>query len=327
MQLIDSHGRRLDYVRLAVIDRCNLRCHYCMPVHGIDFVKRSDLLSYEEMLRLLKIFKNLGVTKLRITGGEPLLRKDLLSFLDEVTSQEIFDGYHLTTNATLTEPYVDNLIKSGLKSVNISLDTLDRQRFKEITNRDNFDSVMVSLQKFLDRDVKVKLNMVVMKHVNEEDIIPMAELARHSNVSVRFLEEMPFDGKDEVKPSFFTHHDILKTLENHIGTLNKLPYKSGETSTNYKVEGWKGELGVIASYSRTFCGTCNRLRVTPTGKLKTCLYSKNDLDIRQMLRDGSSDDEISEAIQLAVARKHANGVEAERDRDHHINESMASIGG
>lgn len=327
MQLIDSHGRRLDYVRLAVIDRCNLRCHYCMPVHGIDFVKRSDLLSYEEMLRLLKIFKNLGVTKLRITGGEPLLRKDLLSFLDEVTSQEIFDGYHLTTNATLTEPYVDNLIKSGLKSVNISLDTLDRQRFKEITNRDNFDSVMVSLQKFLDRDVKVKLNMVVMKHVNEEDIIPMADLARHSNVSVRFLEEMPFDGKDEVKPSFFTHHDILKTLENHIGTLNKLPYKSGETSTNYKVEGWKGELGVIASYSRTFCGTCNRLRVTPTGKLKTCLYSKNDLDIRQMLRDGSSDDEISEAIQLAVARKHANGVEAERDRDHHINESMASIGG
>lgn len=327
MQLIDSHGRRLDYVRLAVIDRCNLRCHYCMPVHGIDFVKRSDLLSYEEMLRLLKVFKNLGVTKLRITGGEPLLRKDLLSFLDEVTSQEIFDGYHLTTNATLTEPYIDNLINSGLKSVNISLDTLDRQRFKEITNRDNFDSVMVSLQKFLDRDVKVKLNMVVMKHVNEEDIIPMAELARHSNVSVRFLEEMPFDGKDEVKPSFFTHHDILKTLEKHVGTLNKLPYKSGETSTNYKVEGWKGELGVIASYSRTFCGTCNRLRVTPTGKLKTCLYSRNDLDIRQMLRDGSSDDEISEAIQLAVARKHANGVEAERDRDHHINESMASIGG
>lgn len=327
MQLIDSHGRQLDYVRLAVIDRCNLRCHYCMPVHGIDFVKRSDLLSYEEMLRLLKVFKNLGVTKLRITGGEPLLRKDLLSFLDEVTGQEIFDGYHLTTNATLTEPYVDNLINSGLKSVNISLDTLDRQRFKEITNRDNFDSVMVSLQKFLDRDVKVKLNMVVMKHVNEEDIIPMAELACHSDVSVRFLEEMPFDGKDEVKPSFFTHHDILKTLENYIGTLNKLPYKSGETSTNYQVEGWKGELGIIASYSRTFCGTCNRLRVTPTGKLKTCLYSKSDLDLREMLRDGSSDDEISEAIQLTVARKHANGVEAERDRDHHINESMASIGG
>jgi len=327
MQLIDSHGRRLDYVRLAVIDRCNLRCHYCMPVHGIDFVKRSDLLSYEEMLRLLKIFKNLGVTKLRITGGEPLLRKDLLGFLDEVTSQEIFSGYHLTTNATLTEPHIDRLIDSGLRSVNISLDTLNQQRFKEITHRDSFDSVMSSLQQFLDRDVAVKLNMVVMKHVHEEDIIPMAALARHSKVSVRFLEEMPFDGKDEVKPSFFTHHDILDKLKKGIGPLTQLPYKSGETSTNYVAEGWKGELGIIASYSRTFCGTCNRLRITPTGKLKTCLYSKNDLDLRQLLRDGSSDAEIAVAIQNAVSRKHINGVEAERDRDHHINESMASIGG
>jgi molybdenum cofactor biosynthesis protein A len=327
MALIDSHGRRINYVRLAVTDRCNLRCTYCMPQQGIDFVGRKDLLSYEEMLRLLKIFKSLEVTKLRITGGEPLVRRDVIPFLTEVTSQGIMDGYHLTTNATLTLNHIVALIQSGLKSVNISLDTIDKQRFLDITRRDQLDTVLASINAFYQRDIPIKINMVVSKGVNEEDIIPMAQYAQNRNIQVRFLEEMPFNGVDEVKTSFMTHHDIMDVLLNNLPELKPIVAKLGDTSKNYEVAGWKGNVGIIASYSRTFCGSCNRVRITPTGQLKTCLYGKNDLDVRSLLRNGSSDKEISTHIQAAVAKKPIDGFEAESNRFSSISESMATIGG
>lgn len=327
MALIDSHGRQINYVRLAVTDRCNLRCTYCMPQEGIDFVKRNDLLSYEEIIRLLKIFRSLEVTKLRITGGEPLVRKDLLPFLQTVTAQGIMPGFHLTTNATLTLPHIQQLIENGLKSVNISLDTLDKQRFVDITRRDHLDDVLASINAFYQLDVPIKINMVVTKGVNEQDIIPMAQYAEHRNIQVRFLEEMPFNGTNETKSQFMTHHDIKQVLDDKLPQLTAIPFKNGETSQNYTVEGWKGDVGIIASYSRTFCGTCNRLRVTPTGQLKTCLYGKNDLDLRGLLRDGSSDLEIAAQIQAAVLRKPVDGFAAELNRFDSITESMATIGG
>lgn len=325
--LIDSHGRRIDYVRLAVTDRCNLRCTYCMPQQGITFVQRDDLLSYEEIVRLLKIFKELNVTKLRITGGEPLVRKDLLPFLREVTKQKIMPGFHLTTNATITLPHVNDLIEAGLKTVNISLDTLDKQRFIDVTRRDHLEDVLASINAFYQADVPIKINMVVSKGINEDDIIPMAQMAEHRKIQVRFLEEMPFNGTNELKSHFMTHHDIKKVLVEQLPTLEQIPFKNGETSQNYKVSGWKGDVGIIASYSRTFCGSCNRLRVTPTGQLKTCLYGKNELSLRNLLRDGSSDAEIAQAIQNAVSRKPTDGFEAEANRFDTISESMASIGG
>ncbi|MFT5723635.1 MAG: molybdenum cofactor biosynthesis protein A [Bacteroidia bacterium] len=327
MGLIDAHGRQINYVRLAVTDRCNLRCTYCMPQEGIDFVQRDDLLRYEEMLRMLKIFKTLGVTKLRITGGEPLVRKDLLQFLSTVSEQHIMDGFHLTTNATITLPHIDRLISSGLKSVNISLDTLDKTRFFEITRRDHLYDVLASINAFYQLDIPIKINMVVSKGVNDIDIIPMAQLAQHRNIQVRFLEEMPFNGTDETKTHFMTHHDIKSVLNEHLPELTPVPFTSGETSQNYNVAGWKGDVGIIASYSRTFCGTCNRVRVTPTGQLKTCLYGKNDLDLRSLLRNGSSDEEIAIQIQAAVAQKPKDGFVAESERFFSISESMASIGG
>jgi len=298
-----------------------------MPQSGIDFVSRDDLLSYEEMLRLLKVFKSLDVSKLRITGGEPLVRKGILEFLEEIKAQQIMDGFYLTTNATTTLSHVERLVNAGLKSVNISLDTLDRQKFIDITKRDQLDNVLASMNAFYQSDVRIKINMVVTKGSNEADIVPMAQLAEHRNIQVRFLEEMPFNGLNEMKTQFMTHHDILEKLKTSLPNLTSKPFEHGSTSQNYTVEGWKGDVGIIASYSRTFCGSCNRLRVTPTGQMKTCLYGKNDLDLRGLLRDGSSDEEITQAIKHAVANKPVDGIAAERSRFSTISESMATIGG
>ncbi len=298
-----------------------------MPQSGIDFVSRDDLLSYEEMLRLLKIFKSLEVTKLRITGGEPLVRKGVIEFLEEIKAQQIMDGFYLTTNATTTLPHIQRLVDAGLQSVNISLDTLDKNKFLDITKRDQLDNVLASMNAFYQLDVPIKVNMVVTKGSNEADIIPMAQLAEHRNIQVRFLEEMPFNGVNEVKPQFMTHHDILHKLKTSLPNMTSKPFQHGSTSQNYSVEGWKGDVGIIASYSRTFCGSCNRLRVTPTGQLKTCLYGKNDLDLRKKLRNGSSDAEVRQAIIHAVANKPVDGISAERSRFSTISESMATIGG
>lgn len=327
MALVDSHGRTINYVRLAVTDRCNLRCAYCMPAHGIDFVSRKDLLSYEEMLRLLHIFSGLGVKKLRITGGEPLVRRGLIDFLQEIKNQSIMDGFHLTTNATLTAKFIPELIKAGLSSVNISIDTLNRARFKEITRRDELEPVLESIDAFYANRIPIKLNMVVMKDVNEEDILPMAHVAKDRNIGVRYLEEMPFNGTDETKPSYFTYKDIEEILHTQFPAMTKEALVPGATSQNYSIPEWKGNLGIIASYSRTFCGSCNRLRITPTGKLNTCLYGGAVLDLRELVRNGSTDEGIAEAIRLAVANKPKDGFEAENSRIHRISESMAAIGG
>ena len=218
-------------------------------------------------------------------------------------------------------------LDAGLKSVNISLDTLDRQKFIDITKRDQLDNVLASMNAFYQSDVRIKINMVVTKGSNEADIVPMAQLAEHRNIQVRFLEEMPFNGLNEMKTQFMTHHDILEKLKTSLPNLTSKPFEHGSTSQNYTVEGWKGDVGIIASYSRTFCGSCNRLRVTPTGQMKTCLYGKNDLDLRGLLRDGSSDEEITQAIKHAVANKPVDGIAAERSRFSTISESMATIGG
>ena len=196
-----------------------------MPDCGIDFVSRNELLSYEEMLRMLKIMKTLGVRKLRITGGEPMVRKGLLNFLKTVHDQEIMEGFHLTTNATITEPHVEELLEAGLKSVNISLDSLDRDQFLKITRRDSLDSVLRSMEKFLYYEIPVKLNVVVTAGLNEDQILPMAELARTKNVDVRFLEEMPFNGVGD-QGRFVSYKHIEGILEQEFSGMKPLAFKT-----------------------------------------------------------------------------------------------------
>lgn len=330
MALIDQHNREVNYIRLAVTDRCNLRCQYCMPEEGINYVDRSDLLTYEEMVRLVTLLAQEGVNKVRITGGEPFLRKGMMDFLGSLKSIPGIDKLHITTNGTLTEGLVEDLDRIGVSGVNLSLDSLDRDNFFKITRRDEFDKVMTTLDQLLASSISTKINMVVMKEHNLDDIHRMIDLTQERNVSVRFIEEMPFNGTGEGYSGLeWNHRKILEHITHqypHIEKLNDGPYS---TSSNFRIDGFKGSFGIIAAYSRTFCGTCNRIRVTPTGLLKTCLYDQGIFSIRDVIRNGADDRQILEAIQNALNHKAINGLAAERSRSlsKPVKESMATIGG
>lgn len=325
--LIDNHGRPINYLRLAVTDRCNLRCFYCMPHEGIDFLPKPHLLSYEEMLRLITILAELGITKVRITGGEPFVRRDLMNFLWKITEIEGIQKVNITTNGVLTAPLVPELKKMGINSVNLSLDSLDRKRFFEMTRRDELPNVLATLDALLKHEISVKINSVVMAGRNDEDILSMVELARYQNIAVRFIEEMPFNGEGLKLENFMSYQRIMDKIKTEYPLINQLTDEPSSTSYNYKIEGFKGSVGVIAAYSRTFCGTCNRVRVTPTGLFKTCLYDEGVMNIKDLLRSGMPNDEIKQLIINSLQKRYKDGFEAEANRTSKVTESMTTIGG
>lgn len=329
--IYDNHGRPITYLRLSVTDRCNLRCKYCMPAAGIHFLPREELLSYEELERLIHILTGLGISKVRITGGEPFVRKNLTGFLSRIARIPGLEKIALTTNGILLAPYISQLEDMGISSINLSLDTLDHKRFKDITRRDQFDKVMETFYLLTQSKIPFKINTVVMEDQNIEDIIPLAELTKRYPISVRFIEEMPFNGKGESNPSLiWTYDKILAHLKGHFPGLRKVSSGPHSTSTDYQVPGYKGKLGVIAAFSRTFCGTCNRIRIDSQGTLKTCLYDDGVLNVKTLIRSGASDKEIGELFRQTFSNRAKNGFEAERrrKRKHNpINESMSVIGG
>ncbi len=328
MSIIDNHGRPLTYVRLGVTDRCNLRCFYCMPEEGISFVDKSSLLSFEEMLRLMRLLHQMGVKKVRITGGEPFLRKDLMQFLRQLSIIG-FEKISITTNGTLLLRHLEELDQLGIRSINYSLDTVDPKRFFDITRRDVFEEVWGALMRMLEHGFEVKVNMVVMEDKNDMDILSMAHLAAKYPLDVRFIEEMPFNGEGSYKGIRWNHEAILAKLRAEYPKIIAQPFKSGSTSYNYSIPGFKGDLGIIPAYTRSFCGTCNRLRITPTGMLKTCLYDQGVFDLKKLLRNGANDGQIKEAIKEASSHRARNGWEAEKQRSSWQAgfESMATIGG
>ncbi len=328
--MIDNHNRRVNYLRLAVTDRCNLRCFYCMPEQGIDFVDKKELLTYEEMLHLIRLMAELGVHKVRITGGEPFVRKNLMVFIRELVQIPGITSVPITTNGTVTRRHLDELVSLGINSFNLSLDSLDRQRFHDITRRDYLEEVMACLQEMLDRNLEVKINAVVMKDKNIEDLLPMVEMTREKNLSVRFIEEMPFNGAgSHYQQLEWNYLKILDHISNEFPKIEKLTDAPYSTSVNYRIDGFQGSFGIIPAYSRSFCGTCNRLRMTPQGLIKTCLYDRGVFNLRDLLRSGASDQQLKVAIQQAVGSRAKNGFEAEaKSRQEGTSfESMASIGG
>lgn len=328
--LTDNHGRTINYLRLAVTDRCNLRCFYCMPEKGLDWLARKELMTSEEMLRICSLLIGMGVTKIRITGGEPFVRKDIMSFLSELSSMPDLSTLTITTNGVLTAPLVPELKKIGVKTVNLSLDTLDRDRFFAITHRDELPEVMETLNQLLSHEIEVKINAVVMDGKNIEDILSLVELTRSLPVSMRFIEEMPFNGQgSHYDKLVWDHVRILGKIREKYPTIQKLPDPLFSTSYNYRVPGHQGSVGIIAAYSRTFCGTCNRLRITPTGILKTCLYGEGVMNLRDHLRNGLSDSDIRQRLLQSFQGRAKDGWEAERRRGHaeELHESMARIGG
>lgn len=328
--LIDNHGRHIDYVRIAVTDKCNLRCFYCMPENGIDFVKRQELLSYEEIIRLVDVLSNSGVNKVRITGGEPFLRKDIMSLFRDLASNSSLKKIAITTNGTLTEDYLDELLALNIKAFNLSIDSINPQRFNSITRRDLFSTVWSCYKAMLNRGVDLKLNAVVMKDQNIDDINPMIALGRETPVSVRFIEEMPFNGGGDYTPELeWNYVKILEHISSEFPKINKLKDPKSSTSLNYQVEGFKGTFGIIPAYTRSFCGSCNRIRITPTGVLKTCLYDDGVFNVRDLMRAGATDQQLLEAIQNSIVHRAKDGFEAEKNRRGFgpVGESMATIGG
>jgi len=328
-KIYDNHGREINYLRLAVTDRCNLRCFYCMPEEGIKYVPRTDLLTYEEMIRLITVLAGMGVNKLRITGGEPFVRKGMIEFLEAVSEIDGIDNLHITTNGTLTDKYIDRMVALGMKSVNLSLDTLDKQRFFEITRRDEFDKVWSTLHQLIEAGIDTKLNAVVMSGRNTQDIVPFVKLTEKYPIGVRFIEEMPFNGSDRDGGGLHWNHiRIMEEIRKGFPNIEKLPDPPFSTSQNYKVPGFAGTTGIIAAYTRTFCGTCNRLRVTPVGLLKTCLYDGGVFNIRDIMRAGATDAQLKDALLDAIGNRAKDGWEAEKkQRILPITESMSTIGG
>ena len=330
MKLYDNHQRPINYLRLAVTDRCNLRCFYCMPEEGIDYVARKELMTYEEIYRLVRLVTQMGIDKIRITGGEPFLRKDMMQFLHSISQLKDLKKINITTNGTLTEPLIPELKKMGIHSINLSLDTLNRERFFKITRRDSLPTVLKTLEALLQHEITTKINAVVMEGKNTDDLIDMVELTKNHPISVRFIEEMPFNGTGaHYQHLQWNHVKILQHLQEHYPNLQKLPDPPSSTAANYQVSGYKGSVGIIAAYSRTFCGTCNRIRVTPQGLLRTCLYDNGIFNLKKMMRSGASDSQIETSLLEALGNRAKNGFEAERRRfaGMPVTESMATIGG
>lgn len=330
MPIFDNHGRPIEYVRLAVTDRCNLRCFYCMPAEGIEYVPRKELLSYEEMERLIRLLAGMGVSKVRITGGEPFVRRHLVNFLYRIHEIEGIKDVHLTTNGVLTGRYIPDLLKMGIASVNLSLDSLDRQRFFQITRRDEFPKVLDCLHQLVDAGIKTKINAVVMDGQNTEDILPLAAFTKDHPVGVRFIEEMPFNGSGVGQASLlWNHKKILATLQQQYPGLQKIEDGPHSTSLNYQIPGHSGTVGIIAAFSRTFCGSCNRIRVTAMGTLKTCLYDDGILNLRDIMRTEKEDAPVEAALLKAFGNRARDGFEAEKQRKLRgpISESMSTIGG
>ena len=327
MPLYDNHGRELNYLRLSLTDKCNLRCNYCLPEHA-KFAPAKNLLSDEEIFFLCEILFALGINKVRITGGEPFLRQGIGKMLTKLREMLPEGNINITTNGLLTTKYVPLMKSLNIRNVNLSLDALSPEVFFRITRRNDFDKVWNCLQILLENGFHVKVNAVVMSGLNESEILPLAKLAENYPLAVRYIEEMPFNGKGIIaEGGFISYRQIIEKLKTAYPSMKQLPAEKASTSLNFSDDALKGSLGVIPAYSRTFCGTCNRIRITAEGTLKTCLYDQGVLDLKKMLREKKLKNEITDALLNAFSQRKKDGFEAEKSRSESVTESMSLIGG
>ncbi|AZQ62631.1 GTP 3',8-cyclase MoaA [Flammeovirga pectinis] len=323
--LKDKFQRQIKYLRLAVTDRCNLRCTYCMPEH-MQFVKKNQLLSFEEMLKVVEILAKNGVEKVRITGGEPFVRNGLMDFLSKLVKIEGIKKVGITTNGVLLDKYLDQLKEIGVTSINLSLDATSKEKFFEITRRDDFDKVYAALEKMVALNFDVKINMVVMEGKNTEEIIPLANYAKKFPIEVRYIEEMPFNGKGKTVTKSWNHLEIENELKKGFPDLTSIDTSKSNTAQLFQSNKMKGRVGIIPAFTRSFCGSCDRLRLTSLGEIRNCLYAKSGLNLKEALRSNISDDEILELIQSHLSTKKKSGWEEEKENTDQL-DSMSLIGG
>lgn len=304
----DDFGRHIDYLRISLTDRCNFRCVYCMPEDGVDSLAHRDILSFEELIRIASIASDLGVRKVRLTGGEPLVRKGVPSFIRSLSRIEGIESISMTTNGFFLEDMAGELKASGLHRLNISLDTIDRERFHRLTRRDGLGKVLRGINTALEQGFEpVKINAVIVRGRNEKDIIPLARFAEKKGLVLRFIEQMPFNKED--RDSFIPAEEILCILSRELGNPGKLDDRTGIVSVGHgPAELYRfGESGPVVGFitpvSNHFCSSCNRLRITADGKLKPCLLSSEEIDLRSAIREGCCDSSLGDILQYAVEKK------------------------
>ena len=326
--LIDGHGRPIGDVRISVTDRCNFRCQYCMPAEGLPWLDRGALLSYEEIERVVRLLAAMGVHDVRLTGGEPLVRKELWRLVERLAAIEDVHDLSLTTNGYLLTKQVDDLVRAGLRRINVSLDALAPDRFFQLTRRDSLAQVLEGLEAAQRHPElrPIKINVVALKDFTEDEVLRFAEFARQNPYEVRFIEFMPLDAdrtwtRDKVLPNA----EIVAMID-AVYPLEAVGRERHGTARRYRFADGTGGMGFISPVSEPFCGDCNRIRLTAEGELRTCLFSMTETDLREPLRTGATDEELETIIRDAVWRK---------ELKHHVNDpgfvqpsrTMSQIGG
>jgi len=326
--LRDSWGREIKSLRVSVTDKCNFRCRYCMPAEGLEWLERDELLSFEEIERLVRVLARMGVDEVRLTGGEPLVRRDLPVLVGMLAGTPGVRDLSLTTNGVLLDRFAAPLVEAGLRRLNVSLDSLSHVRFAEITRRDALDRVLAGLEE-AERHPElrpIKVNCVAIRGFTEEEVPALAELARRKPYVVRFIEFMPLDADQAWRGDDVLTGGEIRALIEERWPLEELPAKPSSTARRFRFADGAGEIGFVNPVSEPFCSTCDRIRLTADGQLRTCLFSRREWDLKTPLRDGSSDERLEELIRFAIAHK---------ELKHKINDpgfvrasrSMSQIGG
>ncbi|GGW44244.1 GTP 3',8-cyclase [Arenibacter certesii] len=299
-----------------------------MPSEGIDFAQKNHLFTIAELCRLSEIMVEQGIDKIRITGGEPFVRKDLMVLLRKLAQLDGLEDISITTNATLIGPYIKELKSLGILNINVSLDAVDKETFEKVTRRDQYDTVYNNLTKLIAEGFNVRINFIALEGQNTQDIIPILKLMKHYPVSVRFLEEMPFNGGTKAFNTIaWDYKKILAHIETEFPDITKLESPKTSTSINYQIKGHKSTFGLIPSFSRTFCGSCNRLRISATGDVITCLYGKPRMNLRDVMRGENAEERIKEHILKAIGSRSKTGFEEQEKYAGIFQNSMTSIGG
>jgi GTP 3',8-cyclase len=328
--LQDSFGRRHSYLRISLTELCNLRCTYCMPAEGIQLSPKSHIMTFDEIYSIAKTFVDHGVTKIRLTGGEPLVRKDSEIILKKLATLPV--ELAISTNAVIVDRFIETFKSCDIKNINVSLDSLNADKFNQISRRNNFEKVFKNIHLLVEEGFNVKLNAVLIKGFNDNEIIDFIKLTKTLPVSVRFIEFMPFDGNKWNKEKMMSYAEVMALVnstfkENKVIRIKDAP---NDTSKNYKIEGYKGSFAIISSVTNPFCDSCNRIRLTANGRLKNCLFSSTESDLLTPLREGKN---IESIIQKAVHSKFKirGGMDTlkklEEPELHGKNRSMIAIGG
>ena len=324
--LLDGHGRRIGDLRVSVTDRCNFRCQYCMPAEGLPWLERDDVLHFEEIERLVGLLAAMGVTDVRLTGGEPLVRRDFPQLVGMLAP--LVEDLSITTNGYLLERDAEALVRAGATRFNVSIDSLQRDRFFEMTRRDALPRVLRGLEVLASfpEAHPIKVNAVAMRGFTEDEVLPFAHFAREHPYEVRFIEFMPLDADHAWTPDSVLSGEEIRAIIEQQWVLEPVEREPHATARVYRFADGRGSIGFINPVSEPFCGDCNRIRLTADGRLRTCLFSLNETDLRAPLRDGASDAEVEQSIRDAVWRK---------ELKHHVNEpgfvqptrTMSAIGG